>query len=168
MNERPLGEGDVDPGVEVVPSVFEGIGRVGDFGWMIEQDEYEDALFVFNDNEEQFLEHVRDASSTFGCVAGGGNAVIRPYQCRRPPRASGIPTGANGAGYSHLTEEVKAHVDLAVSRIRELLNTGRYRRLFFSAEESGELGTGIFEVDDAVKQYITKSIATLGSPERSS
>ena len=43
--------------LQVIGSVFEGGGYEGDFTWMIEQPDYADALFVFNDNEEQFRAH---------------------------------------------------------------------------------------------------------------
>src|SRR5229473_2159509 len=67
----------------------------GDFGWMRSQTEYVDALFIFNDNEEQFLAHVSNPSdrSDFACGAGGGNARIRPWQCETIPRSAGVPTG---------------------------------------------------------------------------
>jgi hypothetical protein len=93
--------------MEVIGSIFKGSGQKGDFGWMIEQPEYAEALFVFNDNEEQFREQRKDPSSPFGCTPGGGNAVIRPYQCEEPPRAAGIPTGVQGIGYAELTDQVK-------------------------------------------------------------
>ena len=147
--------------VEIVPSIFQGGGQEGDFRWMIDQPKYDDSLFLFNDNEEQFLEHIRDPASEFGCAAGGGNAVIRPFQCQMPPRAAGIPTGAHGVGYAELSDEVKATIDQAIAGIRDLLAFGRYRRAFFSADEQGRLGTGIFEVDDEVKDYIVSSIKAL-------
>jgi hypothetical protein len=64
---------------------------------MIEQPDWADALFVFNDNEEQFRAYRRDPADPRGCTRGGGNAAIRPYRCTEPPRAAGIPTGVGGA-----------------------------------------------------------------------
>ena len=43
--------------MKVIGSVFSGAGKDGDFDWMITQDHYEDALFVFNDNEGQYKAH---------------------------------------------------------------------------------------------------------------
>ena len=40
--------------MQVIGSVFTGGGKPGDFGWMLRQTEYDGALFIFNDNEEQF------------------------------------------------------------------------------------------------------------------
>src|SRR5690349_16006750 len=97
--------------VQVIGSQFSRPGTDGDFGWMIEQPEYDDALFVFNDNEPQFLAFLQSQDpGSSGCRPGGGNAVIRPYRCKHPRRAAGVPTGA-GEGYAQLTPEVKRVID---------------------------------------------------------
>ena len=70
--------------MQVIGSIFGGGGKAGDFGWMIQQPEYDDALFIFNDNEEQFLAFRKNPKSGAGCARGGGNAIIRPYQCAEP------------------------------------------------------------------------------------
>jgi hypothetical protein len=147
--------------VSLVGSVFAGRGRAGDFAWMIDQPEYADALFVFNDNEGEFRAHQRHSSGARQCHAGGGNAVIRPYQCQDPPRAAGIPTG-DRQGYPRLTDTARAAIDDALAAIRALLATGRYRRVFYSAaDDSGALGTGIFVVGDDVKRYIVDGLRGL-------
>lgn len=149
--------------IELIGSVFRGPGREGDFGWMIGRPEYADALFVFNDNEEQFLAHLRNPEDAAGCSAGGGNAVIRPWQCREPPRAAGIPTGslANG-GYRQLSKDARTYIDEALVRIRNLIDVQGYHRVYYSAEhEGGALGTGIFDVDEGVKRYIMTRLREL-------
>lgn len=147
--------------LQTVASVFSGVGQAGDFRWMIEQDEYADALFIFNDNEEQFLAFMQDHSSTFGCAAGGGNAVIRPYRCRKPPHAAGIPTGVAGSGYEGLAESAKTHIDSAMDHIRSLLAASEYRRVIYSGDRAGSLGTGIFSVGPDVKNYIVEQLESL-------
>lgn len=145
--------------IQVIGSMFSGTGKAGDFAWMIRQPEYSDALFVFNDNEEQFRAHRDDPDGAFGCAAGGGNAIIRPYQCKNPPQAIGIPTGSNGRGYTALTAEVRQTIDDAIGTIQDLIATGRYQRLFYSAANAaGDLGTGIFDVHPDVKSYITERL----------
>jgi hypothetical protein len=147
----------------VIGSVFEGRERDGDFAWMIAQTGFGDALFVFNDNEEQFLAFRNKPGDPFGCGAGGGNAVIRPYRCSSPPRAAGVPTGTlAGGGYAALTNEVRQIVDDAIELVRRLVETGRYPRVFYSAaDESGTLGTGIFDVGEDVKRYIVDRLVDL-------
>jgi hypothetical protein len=147
--------------MEVIGSRFAGGGRAGDFGWMIEQAAYADALFVFNDNEEQFRAYERDRTGGAGCAAGGGNAVIRPYRCADPPRAAGVPTGAQGVGYASLSDEVRGVIDDAFAVIAQLLASGRYARVFYSADADGGLGTGIFQVAQDVKTYIVDKLRAL-------
>jgi hypothetical protein len=147
--------------VEVIGSIFNGGGGDGDFEWMIRQDEFQDALFVFNDNEDQYKFH-RDHPSDHdseGCAPGGGNAIIRPYQCRQPPRAAGIPTGPD---YFHLSPRIKQMIDEAVGTIQTIVRAEGYKRIFYSAENSnGNFGTGIFYVGDEVKAYIVDQLKRL-------
>jgi hypothetical protein len=148
--------------VQLVPSRFEGRDRPGDFAWMIGQPEYADALFVFNDNEEQFRAFRRDPHSAAGLSPGGGNATIRPYRGAEPPRAAGIPTGRAGQGYATLSADVRQAIDDALGMIAELLARGAYERVVYSAaNDEGDLGTGIFEVADDVKRYIVGGLRTL-------
>ncbi|WP_404653229.1 hypothetical protein [Bradyrhizobium sp. USDA 336] len=87
---------------------------------------------------------------------GGGNAIVRPYQCRTPARAAGIPTGP---GYEKLTPATAQIVDEAVENIVRIVNRENYRRIFYSAaDESGNLGTGIFHPGEDVKRHIVKQL----------
>jgi len=144
--------------VELIGSIFSGPGKDGDFAWMIEQPEHADSLFVFNDNEGQWRADREGKHG--GCSRGGGNAVIRPYQCGTlPQRAIGIPTGAAGQGYRELGSQEVIVIDSAVATIRKMLLTGLYKRVIYSAaNESGELGTGIFIVAEDVKRYIVAQL----------
>lgn len=150
--------------IKLVPSVFRGANQEGDFKWMINRPEWQDALFVFNDNEAQF-EAFR-AGKEGGFTAGGGNAAIRPYRRLKPPRSAGIPTGPlpGGAGhtdgYASLNVHNKRVIDAAIGVIRELLASGKYKRVVYSAkdEATGELGSGIFNVAPEVKRYIVERL----------
>lgn len=142
--------------------VFAGPGKEGDFAWMITRPEHARSLFIFNDNEEQFVSHRSDPKSVDGCARGGGNAVVRPYQCLTPPQAAGVPTGSRGIGYGQLTAHVRMMVDDAIEAIRTLLETGDYGEVIYSAsDDSGALGTGIFSVGDEVKRYVVASLKSL-------
>ena len=148
--------------IQIIGSIFAGRDKAGDFGWMIEQPEYADALFVFNDNDEQFLAHRKNPKGGIGCDVGGGNAVIRPYQCENPPRAVGIPTGSRGEGYPSLMPHVKQTIEDAIAAIQKLVATGKYQRVFYSAANAtGVLWTGIFDVGIDVKQYIVAQLLTV-------
>jgi hypothetical protein len=150
--------------LRVCSFVFDGGGKDGDFLWMIQQSEYQDVLFVFNDNEQQFYERGERPNDLKGdgCQAGGGNAVIRPFQCKSPQHASGIPTGP---GYDHLTPHVQAVVDNAVEQIAEVVSREKLKRIFYNAKsDAGDLGYGIFQPGDDVRQYIVDKLRALEKP----
>lgn len=139
--------------ITVIPSTYSGSGKAGDFEWMLNQTEHERTLFIFNDNEEQFDAFVKGESSGF--TRGGGNAAIRPYRKMSPPRAAGVPTGKSGRGYSSLDESTKAKIDQALAVITDLVETGNYDSIVFSANKTKtDIGTGLFDVGADVRAYI--------------
>ena len=141
-----------------IPSVYFSGGRDGDFVWMEKQPEHADTLFVFNDNERQFYEHQRQIGTTHRCSEGGGNAAIRPYECSSVPRATGIPTGNNG-GYQSLSPETKQVIHDAIAHLDSLLATEAYDTVVYSwNQQTQTLGSGIFDVDRAVLDYIVEQI----------
>ena len=149
--------------MQVIKSQFSGGHKDGDFSWMIDRPEYARSLFIFNDNEAQFI--VFHTGHAAGLSAGGGNAAIRPYQGHSPIRAAGIPTG-NLGGYQKLDKNVRALVDDAIAHIQRLLATGNYDQVIFSYDARQKtIGTGIFQVADEVKNYIYESICSLGDPQ---
>lgn len=88
--------------MDIIPIIYCESNKYGDFTWMIRQLEYQDSLFIFNDNIES--KH----SYTNGC----GNASIREYNKYNPyidiPRSAGIPTGSLiSRGFISLTDENK-------------------------------------------------------------
>jgi hypothetical protein len=142
--------------IRKVKSVFTSPETEGDFAWMIEQPKYAQSLFIFNDNETQFKAF--HANEPNGLYAGGGNAIIRPFQAGAHPRAAGIPTG-DGVGYQALDTNVKDVIDQAIGYIKQLLGSGNYEEIVFSTDQEGEtLGTGIYEVDRAVLDYIFQKL----------
>ena len=79
-----------------------------------------------------------------------------------PRGPSGIPTGQGGQGYPRLTPDAREAIDDALQLIADLLATGAYRRVVYSAANAdGDLGTGIFEVGDDVKRYIVDGLRKL-------
>ena len=123
--------------IDIVRSSFAGSRRDGDFAWMIDRPEHSRTLFVFNDNEHQFYDHQAQLGTAHRCLAGGGNAAIRPYQCLTPPRATGIPTGRNG-GYRSLDEGRQA-IDDAVAHLDALLATGGHYARMWAMQAGGFL-----------------------------
>lgn len=131
---------------------------------MITQPHYARTLFVFNDNEAQF--DARQRGEPAGCMAGGGNAAIRPYQCGTPRRAAGVPTGRGDErprpGYRDL-DSCRPKLDEALTVVERLLATGDYDRLVFSRSKDGPwLGAGIFEPALEVLVYVHDRLMALG------
>ena len=55
-------------------------------------------------------------------------------------------------------------IDDALSVVRDLIATGNFERIIYSAsDESGNLGTGIFNVATDVKQYIVSQLKGLSA-----
>ena len=147
--------------IKVTRSVFGGAGVSGDYLWMSNQPEFARALFVFNDNEEQFDAFVEGKPSGF--TAGGGNAAIRPLRKLLPPRAAGIPTGTlNGGGYSALDHHTKEKINQALDVVVKLVKTGDYDQIVVPTSRDGNtLGTGIFKVAPEVCAYVYDRLLVL-------
>lgn len=123
---------------------------------MYHQDDYNDVLFIFNDNEEHHNTNRR----------GAGNAIMRKYNKYNSnldrPRSAGIPTGTlEDGGYQELNSHVIVQVDNAIEEIKEIIKKYNYNKICYSAEKDGVLGTGIFTVDRSVLEYITTKIKEL-------
>ncbi len=146
--------------MKVIGSVYHGSHKNGDFGWMIRQQHYDDALFIFNDNEGQYVLHRDDPTNAGGCSPGANNGAIRPHQCETPPRATGVPTGPN---YAALTPHISKIIDEAVATAGKIATDNGYKRIIFSADSHGNLGTGTFSVGDDVKAYIVQKLKALAT-----
>lgn len=131
--------------------------RFGDFEYMYKLEEFSDSLFIFNDNEEY-----HDT-----CSGGIGNAIMRRYNKYSKleiPRSAGIPTGTlQLGGYKKLDKYTQMQIDNSINEIKELIKIYKYKRIFFSSNFDGKLGTSIFEVDSNVLLYITNQIYSLST-----
>ena len=158
--------------IRILKSRFVGAGQEGDFEWMIRQPQHARTLFVFNDNEEQFFEHFHGGAHV--CMSGGGNAVIRPWQCSAEPRATGVPTGTyetgiHYCGYSWLDARVRGAIGDACAQIERLLASGRFDTLAFSWDDETKLGGRIFTTAQPVRDFIVEQLlATAARYGRSS
>ena len=142
--------------IEIIPNIFKGIKQEGDFNWMIQQNEYSNILFIFNDNEEY---HNTNCN-------GIGNAIIRKYNKYNlkltRPRSAGIPTGTlKDRGYQELNSHVITMINYAINEIKEIIKKYNYKKIYYSADKDGILGTGIFTVNKDVLHYITTKIKEL-------
>jgi len=144
---------------KVIGVIFEKNNECGDFNWMIKQHEYNDSLFIFNDNIEW---HKLSFSS-------GGNACVRNYnkygEYKNYPQSAGISTGTfKDMGFKKLTPEVKEIIDNEINEIIELIKIHKYKRIFYSQDKlikTPKIGTKIFVVTDDVLDYILMKIYEL-------
>lgn len=148
--------------VEIIPIVYNAREKKGDFTTMIKDPNYNDSLFIYNDNTE--YHHTSRL--------GAGNALIRSFnqhgQHRDYPRSAGICTGSLlDGGFERLDECTKKVIDRDIGEINDLIKKYRYKRVFYSAKKNSEglLGTSIFQVDPEVIQYITDKIRNLETVE---
>ena len=126
-------------------------GITGDFYIMIRDEAFKDCLFVFNDNFKQRND----------LHAGAGNACIRPF--KKSFQSIGIPTGwsIENGGFHKLGNEERKAIDLAIARICCLNNRFNYKHIFYSADASGKLGKGVFEISEDVLSYITTCLQNI-------
>ena len=146
--------------IEIIPSVFEGRFKPGDFAFMIRQmirNNEMECLFIFNDNEEC---HFTD-------FEGGGNAAIRKYNRHSSlnfPYSAGIPTGSlDFGGYEELDKHTKFIIDQSFKEIKKMIEIFKYKRIYFSVGKDGKLGSSIFDIAEEVKDYITEQIWSLSN-----
>lgn len=146
----------------LIPSVYHQINS--NFETMINQDQYKDSLFIFNDNH---LQHKT-------VIKGRGNAVIRPYNqysTYNPPKSIGISTGysINTGGFKSLNQKfifncrmmtAKNIIDNECNEIGELLKKHVYYNIIFSStdKDGSDIGTGLFNVGEDVRKYILGKI----------
>lgn len=143
--------------IQIIGIKFTGTNKFGDFNWMCMLEEYSDSLFIFNDNEE-FHNTSRK---------GAGNAIMRKYNKYsnlQIPKSAGIPTGTlKDGGYTKLNSHSKNQIDNSIKEIIELIKKFKYKRIYYSSELNGKLGTSIFHVDDQVIGYITNELFKLSN-----
>jgi len=146
--------------ISIIGTIFTNVKSYGDYFHMIQSGQYNDSLFIYNDNEESYYND--------SYRKGAGNACIRVFNKFNPefnknPMSIGIPTGTlRDGGYDDLNENNKNIIDHCINQIINLITKHNKKRLFYSAKNmTGILGSGIFEIDDNVLKYITHKIYAL-------
>jgi hypothetical protein len=118
---------------------------------LIDDEAYNDAIFLFNDN---FCD--RNVNRK-----GGGSAAIRPYVFQTPPRAVGISTGwcTKSGGFSSLTEEVQRVIKCAFERVNTVLKFNAHiRRVIFPSDGCHGFGFNIFKPHDDVVDFLNAQL----------
>ena len=159
--------------ITIVGTQFSPYKLMGNFGRMIEQlrdkEGIFNALIVFNDNTLQW--EFAGLNPTTQQGPGGGNAVVRPFECIGD--STGMPTGpfpnlkcSYSVQFPHeetpTMHTAKEIIDEQINRmIRIFLKYPNKDTLYYSTEsDSDRIGLGIFsgQVGDDVIDYISKRI----------
>jgi hypothetical protein len=141
--------------MNVIGTVFSEKGAVGDFDWMIRSGQYEDAIFLFEEDE------IRQN----GFHSGKGNAVIRKYNsiALNRPRSVGIVVGNHQGAYTELTAEVRDKIDACFHNVRYYCQIHGYTTVYYLVKTSdGPFDVSTDQLNPDVLAYITQSIRNLG------
>ena len=149
--------------VAVLGVVYDGPHKYGDFKWMLKQPEYEDTLFVYNDNVKDNL----DPNS----MDGAGSAAIRNVSWRfaTPPRSVGIPTGWSVAsgGFDEMDIYSKRAIDFSIARIWKIImdSDSKVTKVIYSCsrEDKMKIGVSIFQPHSSILNYINDQLHNLQS-----
>jgi hypothetical protein len=159
---------DYEPTVKLIASVYNKCDTISDFDYMIQHDiqnNINDTLYIFNDNEESFLNG--------SCKQGKGNAIIRKYNIYamklktiKKPYSHGIPTGNfTNRGYDKLGEHELYIIDLCINNIKTIIKNYNIKKIYYSASGPNKgdtlIGQSLFKVNMEVRQYITQQIHSL-------
>jgi hypothetical protein len=149
--------------VRVCGFTYKGVGigdnQPGDFVWMVKQEQYNNCLFLINEN---FIDSVDSKP-----YEGAGTAKLRPLTFRflEKPRAAGIPTGWSVAsgGFQSLDPLTKKAIDTSFKRIACLLTKFSYDTVVYSADAKNtmRIGVNIFRPSEEILDYISSKIINL-------
>lgn len=144
----------------VIAMQYTGPGKEGDFAWMIEQPQYKDYLFVFNDTLED------QETARAGAV---GSAMVRSYNSHSGlarPRSTGMPTFSMRTGpFINLQRETFNHILKASEELHKLVIQHNYTHVVFCADDKGVFAARKgCAVDAQVLDWITKQIRIWAVP----
>jgi hypothetical protein len=144
--------------ITVLPVLFKGRKKDGDFKYMVGRPEHANSLFMVAENYRDMILSTED---------GGGTAALRTktWPTAKSPCAVGIPTGwsQETGGFISLLPIVKTLVDLSINRvIAHLIENPNVNKIIYSADsaDDSKIGVGIFKktLHDDVRDYISSAI----------
>jgi hypothetical protein len=150
--------------VELIPVAFYGKNNYGDFSWMINRPEYNNALFIFDETQEDFLKFAEYSQSgildTNLC-----NRLFKDFQqlqCQDPPKAAGIPVASDDKGYQDIITALP-YVEGALNYIESLIKSGHYTQILYPAERDDRTFRTSYNVSPDIKEYIVNSLENFSS-----
>ena len=138
----------------ILAIIYKKPNEYGDFNYMIKSGNYDNVLFLFDDNKETYNTN----------ICGPGIAKIRIYNefsNKKYINSAGIIVGYNNIGFNILNEENKNIINMCFEKIKDFIIEYKYKELYYSCDENGFIKTYIPYVDKTVIDYVTKKISSL-------
>ena len=148
--------------IRVMGIPFLGKNQRGDFNYMIGQEQYKNALFIYNAN---FI----DVTSS-DPASGGGSACIQPYTYKKKerPQAVGIPTGWSTftGGFQTLNVYTKNAIECGFGHAQCILqNHPDLDLVIFSCDKNNvkSIGQNIFTFPESIVNLINTKLYALAN-----
>ena len=126
----------------------------GDFDYMINSGDYENILFLFDDNEETYNT----------CICGKGITNIRKYNefsnnCNI--RSAGIIMSASNISFNILNDKNKNIINICFEKIKDFIIEYKYTKIYYSCDKNGLIKSNNKYIDNKIIEYITNKISSL-------
>jgi len=137
--------------------VYKNKNEYGDFSWMINTGDYNNVLFIFDDNSEDYeTDIIRNDSS-----------IIRQYNKfgkYENVHSAGILMGDfYKNGFTTLNIKNKEIIDISIESIRDLIIEYKYTELYFHSDEYGFIKSDSYYLDNNIINYISNQLFFLSS-----
>lgn len=153
----------VNTQVELIPIVSYRNQSANDFLNIINQPEFDNALFLFDEDQEDFIKYAKflQSKNMNRLICKSFSSDLRDYRCLDLPKAAGIPVGVNGVGYTNIFQAIP-YIQAAIDYIRELLNTEKYSSIVYLSKDDGRtFSTYPMRQSHDIIEFITGSIEEL-------
>ena len=134
--------------------IYKKPNEYGDFNYMINSGDYDNVLFLFDDDQEMYNTS----------ICGKGITKIRKYNefsNNRNISSAGIIISSNNIGFNILDDKNKNIINICFDKIINFIIEYKYKKLYYSCNENGLIKLNIQYVDSEVIKYITNKIESL-------
>ena len=135
--------------------VYKNKDEYGDFYWMINTGDYNNVLFIFDDNYEDYDTNIiRNDSS-----------IIRQYnkfgKYKNIHSAGVIMGDLYNNGFGILDIANKELIDKSIENIRDLIIEYKYTEIYFQSDEYGFIKSNLYYLDNGITNYVSTQLFSL-------
>ena len=135
--------------------VYKNKNEYGDFDWMIKSGQYENVLFLFDDNLEYYKTSIPERGILE--LRKYNEYGLYPNVC-----SAGIIMGKSfNHNFDKLDEVNKRNIDISINNIKKLILQNNYKELYFSSDEEGLIKINYKYSNLEVINYATEQIYLL-------